>query len=406
MHRPLIAAATTIALFLPGAALAQTELRFALPTSGSGDALNALVETYAAANPDVRITVQRFPAGPGYGQGILTQLQSGAGADLMFVNGGFGALEALMPLAKNGQLVDLSGSAWAADIPEGARAAYMIGDAVYGLPLSLIAVGAVYNPAVLARLGIEYPRSLDDLMAACALAPEQGINFSSSLGTSPFYMILANAVGTVYADQPDWNARRAAGEVTFANTPGWAEAFAIYRQMSEANCFQPGYQAATIPDVFAAMAGEQVVSGVGPSTLAGAVMRMNPTVTLQMAPWPAGDKLTAIGFFNDAVAVNAASGNVDAARALVDWLAQPEQLRAYASSAGGIATVDIGSGNYAPLVAGLASYFDAGEFVTLPHVEWERREVLEALNRGAGALSTGQMTIEQVLAGLDAAWGN
>lgn len=403
---PLSAAATAIALFLPTAALCETTLRLALPTSGSGDALAALAETYSAAQADVSIQVQRFPAGPGYGQGILTQLQSGAGPDIFFTNGGYGALESLLPLGKNGQLADLSGAAWEPNIPPAAREAYYVGDALYGLPLSMVWVGGVYNPAVLDQLGIEYPQTEEALLAACATAKAQGLSFSTALGSSPYYFIETVAVSTVYKDMPDWNARREAGEVTFAGTPGWAEAIGMFKRLAEADCYPEGFEATTIPELFALLAGGHAASGLGPITLAGAVMRMNPEITLRMAPWAAGEDSVAVGFFNDAVSVNAASANTDAAKAFVDWLAAPEQQQLYGQMSGGTSIHDLAQGNFSPMVEGLGSYYAEGRFLPIPHITWERPQVLEALNRGGSAVVTGQMTIEQALADMDAAWDN
>lgn len=404
--RPLTAAATAIALCVPVAALAQTTLRFALPTSGSGDALAALAETYAASRADVAIQVQRFPAGPGYGQGILTQLQSGAGADLMFTNGGYGSLESLLPLGRNGQLADLSGAPWEAVIPEAARDAFYLEGALYGLPLSMVWVGGVYNPAVLEQLGITYPHTEEELFAACATARAGGLSFSTALGMSPFYFIETVAVSTVYVDTPDWNERREAGEVSFSDTPGWAEAINMFVRLAAAGCYPEGFEATTIQELFALLAGGRAASGLGPITLAGAVMRMNPDITLRMAPWADGDESVAVGFFNDAVSVNAASANIDAAKDFVAWLADPEQQRTYGRLSGGTSLVDLAEGVFSPMVEDLGALYASGRFLPIPHVTWQRPQVLEALNRGASAVVTGQMTIEQALAGIDAAWDN
>ncbi|MGY6705631.1 ABC transporter substrate-binding protein [Roseinatronobacter sp.] len=401
---PLVAASTAVAVFLPGAAFSDTTLRFALPTSGSGDALAALAETYAAAQPDATIQVQRFPAGPGYGQGILTQLQSGAGPDMFFTNGGYGALESLLPLGRNGQLADLAGASWETLIPDAAHDAYYIGDALYGMPLSMVWVGGVYNPAVLEQLGIEYPHTEEALFDACATAKAQGLSFSTALGSSPYYFIETVAVTTGYKDTPDWNARREAGEVTFAGTPGWAEAIEMFARLDEADCYPEGFEATTISELFALLAGGRAASGLGPITLAGAVTRMNPDITLRMAPRAAGEDSVAVGFFNDAVSINAASGNIDAAKAFFQWLSEPEQQQLYGEMSGGTSLYDLAEGNFSPMVEGLGTYYAEGRFLPIPHVTWQRPQVLEALNRGGSAVVTGQMTIEQALADMDAAW--
>lgn len=398
-------AAIGVLLATSGASIGQeTTLRLIVPVSGSGDALSKLAQQYGEATDGVTVNIQSFPAGDHYGQALVTQLQSGAGVDLMYTNAGYGALEAMLPLGEAGRLADMSAASWAAEVPSSAKPDYMLGDALYGLPLSLTSVGMVYNGALLNELGITYPTTEDEFFAACATAAEQGKSFSSAAGPSPFYIIETLAASKVYAANPDWNEQRRNGAVSFADTPGWVDTFETYARMASEGCFQRGFEAAGIPDLFGAMAGGLVVSGIGPATLAGAVMGMNPEVTLTVGPWPAAENTVALGYYNDAISINAASANLDAAKAFVDWLAQPEQLETYASTAGGVAPSSAAAGNFPPLVAGLAPYYSAGQIVGMPHTGWPNAEVRDAINRGAAQLVTGQASVAEVLGAMDAAW--
>lgn len=407
--------ADSLALRLSGAALLiastalpalaqDVTLRLVAPASAVGDALEQLAQTYAAETGGVTFTVQKFPSGDSYGQAVVTQIQSGAAPDLIYTNAGYGRLESLMPLAQAGHLADLSAGAWVADFPESARDVYYDGEALYGLPLSLTSVGLIHNTAMMDRLGIAYPETEEDFFAACATAAGQGVSFSSASGAFPYYIVETIAAAKVYAETPDWNARRRAGEVSFATTPGWAETFATFARMAEEGCFQRGFEAASVPDLFAAMAGEQGATNVGPVTLAGAVLRMNPTLSLAVGPWPSGENTVALGFYNDALSVAAGSPNLDAALGFIDWLAEPEQQRAFTAIAGGTARADVAEGTFPAMIERLAPYYSAGEIVGLPHTGWTRLEVLDTLSRGATQIVTGQATIDEVLAALDAAW--
>lgn len=381
-------------------------LRLVAPASAVGDALEQLAQDYAAQTEGVTFTIQKFPSGDNYGQAVITQIQSGAAPDLIYTNAGYGSLESLMPLGEAGHLADLSAGDWTGDFPESARDVYYDDDVLYGLPLSLMSVGLIHNTEMmLDRLGIAYPETEEEFFAACAAAAEQGVSFSAASGAFPYYIVETIAASKVYTETPDWNAKRRAGEVTFADTPGWTETFETFARMAEEGCFQRGFEAASVPDLFAVMAGEQGASNVGPVTLAGAVLRMNPALSLELGPWPSGDETVALGFYNDALSVAATSEHLDAALAFVDWLAEPEQQRTFTGVAGGTAPADVVEGTFPPMVERLAPYYSSGEIVGLPHTGWTKLEVRDTLNRGATQIVTGQATIDEVLEALDTAWG-
>ncbi len=407
--------ANSLALRLSGAALlmfttalptlaGDVSLRLVAPASAVGDALEQLAQTYAAGTDGVSFTVQKFPPGDNYGQAVITQIQSGAAADLIYTNAGYGRLESMMPLGLAGHLADMSGGTWVANFPDSARDVYFDGDALYGLPLSLMSVGLIHNTGMMERLGIAYPETEEDFFAACATAAQQGVSFSGASGAFPYYIVETIAAAKVYAENPDWNAQRRAGEVSFSGTPGWGETLATFARMADEGCFQRGFEAASVPDLFAAMAGEQAATNVGPVTLAGAVLRMNPSLSLELGPWPSGEDTVALGFYNDALSVAASSANLDDALAFVDWLALPEQQRTFTGIAGGTAPIDVIEGNFSPMVERLSPYYAAGEIVGLPHTGWTKLEVLDTLSRGATQIVTGQATIEEVLKALDTAW--
>ncbi|WP_238368206.1 ABC transporter substrate-binding protein [Mesobacterium pallidum] len=407
-HRHVLGISVSAGLMLSSAlpSLAQeASLRLVAPASAVGDALQQLADAYAAAHDGVRFTVQKFPSGDNYGQAVITQIQSGSAPDLIYTNAGYGSLESLMPLGQAGHLADLSGGAWVANFPDSAHDVYYDGDNLYGLPLSLTSVGLIHNTAMLEKLGIAYPETEEDFFAACAAAAEQGASFSAASGAFPYYIVETIAASKVYTETPDWNAKRRDGEVTFAETPGWTATFETFKRMADEGCFQRGFEAASVPDLFAAMAGELAASNVGPVTLGGAVLRMNPSLSLEIGPWPAGDQTVALGFYNDALSVAATSQHLDVALDFVGWLAEPEQQRAFNGITGGVSPVDVTEGTYPAMIARLAPYYSAGEIVGLPHTGWTKLEVRDALNRGATQIVTGQATIPDVLAAMDAAWG-
>ncbi|AEQ51287.1 ABC transporter substrate-binding protein [Pelagibacterium halotolerans] len=396
--------------FLAAAAMGSTafsqELRLLVPAGGTGDGLIELAEQYNDAQPDVRITAQRFPSGDPYSQAVVTQLQSGSGPDLIFTNGGWGALESILDLGSAGRLLDLSDTAIADVVPEAAQDTYWLDGELYGLPLSLLHVGMVYNANLLEEHDIELPADEAGFLEFCAETLDLGFSAASVSGPGPLYMIAAIANTRVYTDNPEWNAQREAGEVTFGESQGWRETFEYYQDMAEAGCFQPGFEAAGIPQLFAAMAGAQVLTGVGPATLMGAVMGMNPEIDLRMTTWVGGGEngRVAIADYNDSLSINAATEHEDAAVAFVEWVAEPAQQAVFAEVAGGTPLSVADTLEFGDRYADLVPYHEAGRVTGLPHTAWRNVEVRDAINAGANGLVTGQFTVDEVLAMLDEAW--
>lgn len=401
-----VSAAAFALAVLAGPGAAQTTIRILAPASGSGNAFAELATAYSAANPGVTVQVERVPSGDPYAQALLTQLQAGSGADLIFTNGGWGAPESLMPMAEAGRLHDLSGRAFAAQYTDQIVPDFWHDGGLYGLPLSMLNVGLVYNVDLMASLGAEPPRTFEQLLALCPVARAAGLSALGLAGASPFYFLETVAVSTLYGAEPDWNDRRAAGEVTFAGSEGWVEALNRVQQLAAADCLQPGVEAATPPMMFAEIAGGNALMSVSPTTMMGAVSGMNPNIRLTMVPFPGTTEAdtVAIGFFNDALSVNASSANLEATLAFLDWLALPEQQQFYASVAGGVTPSDALAGNFTGRLEGMAPYFAAGRTASIPHHTWLNPRVRATLNSSGNGLFAGIKTPEQVLADLDSAW--
>ena len=138
-----------------------------IPSSGLQVGFEAVAKAFHDANPTVTIEFQAVPSGTTYGQALLTQLQAGTAPDVIYTNGGSGAPEALLPLAKAGRLADLSSSAWTSSVPAAAASLYQVDGKFYGLPLDLNPLGVVYNVDQFTALGLTPPTTFDELLALC-----------------------------------------------------------------------------------------------------------------------------------------------------------------------------------------------------------------------------------------------
>jgi raffinose/stachyose/melibiose transport system substrate-binding protein len=342
------------------------------------------------------------------GQATVTALQAGNAPDVLYTNGGSGQLISVFALGKAGYLTDLAQRPWAKDIPAAARDMYYDGNKLYGAPMGLSLVGVVYNKALFEQLGLQIPTTFGGLVDLCGKIKAAGKIPMALAGQAPGLYAQAPAAATVYAANPNWNEDRAAGKVTFAGTPGWQAALQQFVDLNNAGCFQPGAPADTIVKAFNLLGSEQAVMFLAPSAAIGGILGMNPNFAAAMfpVPGPTADTTRAITEYNDSFSVNAKSPNQEAATKLVDFLSQPEQLRAYAKIQGEISVPDSVTGAVPELYSSFGPLLQQKKTVTLPSLIWPNAAVGTAITPGMQGLLTGQKTVADVLNDMDTAWNS
>lgn len=381
-------------------------LRVLTPASGLQVGFEAVAKNFEAAYPTLKIEFQGVPSGATYGQTLLTQLQAGTAPDVFYTNGGSGSPEAILPLAAAGRLADLSGRAWAGDVPSIAEGLYWSGDQLYGLPLYLNPLGVVYNVDEFARLSLTPPTTFDALLAMCGTIKDAGKVPIAIPGQFPRLLGQILSASNVYAGDPTWDAKRSADQVTFAGTQGWASTIQDFVAMNDAGCFQPGVQSVGVPQSFSLIGSGQALMYAGPASGMGGILAVDPTLNLAMFPMPghtASSTRVMAGYF-DALAVNATSSMLPDAQRLLDFFAQPDQQAVFAEAAGGISIAEAAAGTLPTRFQLLASLFASQAVVGRAQDAWPGAQVVGALDDALVGSITGQLTVEEGLARLDAAW--
>ena len=147
---------------------------------------------------------------------------------------------------------------------------------------------------------------------------------------------------------------------------------------------------------------------LAPSAAIGGILGVNPNFAAAMfpVPGPTAESTRAITEYNDSFSVNAKSPNQDAAMKLVDFLSQPDQLKAYAKIQGEISVPDSVTGTVPELYSSFGPLLQQKKTVTLPSLVWPNPAVGTAITPGMQGLLTGQKTIADVLNDMDAAWNS
>lgn len=370
-----------------------------------------LAERYMETHPDVKITFNPLP-NDSYDQTIRTQLQAGNAPDVLVTSPGSGHGRGILPLSEAGFLEPLSESAKAL-VPVGSEALFGTDGNVYGQATEITVVGAVTNDTASQTAGVsDFPADWQSLEEECASVAGEGKSLFALAGAAPpnaGMLGLTTAATRVYAQDPQWNEKRANGETTFADSDGWKAALQSILDMNEAGCFQPGAAGAGFDAITNGMVSGTSLAAFVPAPTSAQLKSQAQGSKFSVRAFPpaeSSDKSFIYASANYAFSINAASENKEAATEFLEWAAQPEQTKEFAEIDGalpvsGIEEYDFSNSPYQPV----AELIQNGQYGPLPNAAWPNSSVYDALATGVQGLLTEQKSVDDVLAAMDTAWG-
>ncbi|MCW4466301.1 extracellular solute-binding protein [Glutamicibacter sp. MNS18] len=369
----------------------------------------ALAKQYMETFPDIKITLNPQP-NDSYDQVVRTQLQAGNASDVLVTSPGSASGRSILPLVDAGFLEPLGESA-AALVPEGSEELFGPNGEVYGLAPEITVVGLVANDTAITATNTAFPEDFAGLLAQCGPLSEEGKSLFAVAGSaSPNTGLLGMqlAATRVYAQDPAWNEKRSAGEVTFADTEGWQRALEAVVLMKDAGCFQGGAEGAGFDGVTKALvSGSSLAAFIpGPSNKQLKSTAEDQDFEVRVLPSEGGPSEDFIyASANYAYSINAASRNKEAATAFLEWLAEPEQTKAFAEIDGALPVTGLEGYDFEnSAYKNVAELILENRYAPLPNSEWANASVYDELGSGVQGLLTGQQTPEQVLKAMDAAW--
>lgn len=367
-----------------------------------------LAEQYMKENPNVSITLNPQPNDT-YVRTLNTQLQAGNASDLIQTAPGLGQGNSVVHLGGEGFLEPLSDES-AKLIPAGSESLFGADGEVYGQPVDLTVTGIVFAQSSAESAGVAgFPADYDAMLETCATLAADGKSLIALAGSAPpntGMTAMSISASRVYAAEPDWNERRAAGEVTFADSEGWQSTLETIVELHEEGCFQTGAEAGGFDAITNGLGQSLSFSAFVPSATAKELMQAVPDSVFSVNAFPveAGGTPYILASANYALSINSSSEKKSEVQDYLEWLAQPKQSALFAETSGalpvtGAEGLDLAETIYAP-VADLLE----GEFAPLPNNMWPNSAVYDELGVGVQGLLTGQRTVQQVLAAMDAAW--
>jgi raffinose/stachyose/melibiose transport system substrate-binding protein len=381
------------------------ELDFLTPES----VMQPLVDAYTEQNPNVEFTTS-YAMADQYQAAVRTELTSGTAADIMCVWPGNGNAMALFQLAPGGFVADLSAEPWVAQMPAGLDPVTKYDGKTMILVPGFAVIGTIYNKQVFEELGIEQtPATWSEFLALCDTIKAAGktpLALGNQAGWVTQLIPYAIVPSTVFAKDPQFDAKMATDEATFADS-GWRQAFEMYLELNERGYFNEDPLATPHELALELVGSGEAAMYVQVSAIIPDLEAIGGEGNFLVFPFPGADVAEEVWIPAAASAgwgVNAASDNIDAAKEFLRFLAQPENLTAYSTLRSEIPAVLAEGAEVPPELAPMVPFIEQGRSYPFMDQLWPNAEVQQAHFAGVQQLFAGDATIDDVLASMDEAY--
>ncbi len=338
------------------------------------------------------------------------ELAAGNGPDLVCDFPGSGQSPSLSDLAKAGDLAPLVEEPWIKRSMPLVTSMSKVGKALYGFEKGVTPYGVYTNDALFLKLGLKVPQTFPQLLSLCQKARSDGawaFILAAGSGVQVSWLISALAVPTVYASDPNLTRQLEAGTATFEGTPGWHTAMEEFIEMNEAGCFAPGSLGSTAAAASFAQ-GQGLMFGTT-SSFGATIDQAQPQFTYSFHSFPGGETANSTTTFlnlSPTFGVNAHSSpqNQAAAHEFIDFMARPKQNALFERLSGGFTQYEFLKGQIPADMVGFGPILSRREWVLNPAQTWWNPSVDTILQQDGIGLVTGQVTVDDVLNAMDAAW--
>jgi raffinose/stachyose/melibiose transport system substrate-binding protein len=318
-----------------------------------------LAQQFEQAHPDVNVVIDN-PADPE--TALRTRLVKNDVPDVMTLNangtfGEFASAGIFRDFRTDPVMKDVN-PAFLKVIGDLGRAAE---GEVNGVPFAANASGLLYNKQLFAKYDVAVPRTFDELIAAAE-------KFKAA-GVTPFYGMLADAWTaqsplaplSAQLQPPDFFQKRFADQTSFST--GWrstATELAELYKYTQADPLSKGYEDGTA--AFAQGKSAMLLLG---SYAVPQIRSSKPKFTVASMALPATDdpsRTTLVSGVDVVLTASREGSHPKESQQLIDFLMQPEVMRAYCKAQVAIPTLK-GLTNDDPALAGVQTYIDSGKIV-------------------------------------------
>ncbi|MFI7448729.1 ABC transporter substrate-binding protein [Nonomuraea sp. NPDC049714] len=391
-----------------GAASADKVLTLA--AAGQGPA-KAAVAAFEKANPGVTVKTIFTEDDASYQQQIRTQLSSGTAPDVFRMWPGGGNTMAVRDLSKDGMLMDLSAESWAGGL--GADLKAVTSDPagkVVAVPVTIGAIGAVWNDQALQASGLAKPATWPQVLAFCRDAKAKGVvPFALGLKSAWVTQLVPYALtaSLVYGPTRDFTQRQLDGKAAFADS-AWKQALEKYLEMRDEGCFNDSPNGVGYDEQMR-MFGQGKALGVVHvlSAVQSAIEYAPQGTTFSMTPFPATDSAdgthvpVSVGIV---YGVNAKAENPALAKKFMEFLASPEGQALYATASGSSPALTSPAFKADALQQPVLDAVESGRSTLYPDQSWPNAKVQQEHLTSIQELFNGTVDVPTVLSRMDKAF--
>jgi raffinose/stachyose/melibiose transport system substrate-binding protein len=373
-------------------------------------AFTRLIAEYKKVAPNVKIEASYAPVDD-LQTSLRAQLGGGNAPDLFVVWPGNGSAMSVAQLAPTGLLADISDQDWIQNVPENLRGLLGVDGKTYMYSSGVTPIGAIYNKRVFAEAGVsEPPKTWSELLETCEKVKAAGKTCIALGNQTPWITQLipyAIAPSTAFKEDPNLAQDMLDGKKTFSNS-GWRTVFERYMELDRKGDFNKSPNGTTFEQQQAMVAdGEAAMAIQVTSVAAGIVDAAKNKADISTFPFPAAENAADLKIPAGVSAGLGASANgkhLEEAKRFINWLAQPEQMAAYANENASIPLVGADTAEISEFAKPYASFLTEGKTVPFMDQQWPNAKVQPAHFAGIQELFAGKTDIDGLLAKLDEAY--
>ena len=192
------------------------------------DALDAIVEIFKADNPGVEVRIEAVDFS-NYDAALRTRIAGGDTPDIIF-----GRPARLQELVQAGHIMDLTNEGFIRNVAPSPLATMELDGKVYGVPMSISAMGVYYNKDIFAQRGYTVPQTRTQMMTLLGRMKADGITpfvFGFRDAWTAQVVFQSDFSGGPLRSIPQFYAETMAGSRRFENYPALVAAFERYREL-------------------------------------------------------------------------------------------------------------------------------------------------------------------------------
>lgn len=375
---------------------------------GAPDPLDKAVAGFEKANPGVKVEVKRT-AYTQYAQALRQQLGTNQAPDLARAALGYGEASSATALAEKGLLADFGDASWISEIPPAARTSTEYEGGTFAYPVDATAIGIFYLPSALKEAGVTLPKTFTELISTCEGGGNGKVVFALGANETsgmPLFLLDSLVGSTAFAENPKVGEERLNGEITFAETKGWEEAFEQFAQMNEAGCFDKNAVGISQEQASLELAQGKALMAVSLTVTLPLFQAGNPKEELKMAPFPGSADASMVRVPNgpvDGYVIPKKASDPQLAEEFIEFYA--EHRGEYSKVDESIPAIPLGEGEPSvPAYAAELEPFIPDKAVPLAQNEWPNPEVQVAAAQGLVEILLGQAEPKSVLENMDSVW--